>query len=89
MRCRIRDIFVHGIVEDQRKKFFDAIYQIEAERIKRANKGLYEYKWRMDLGRIDLQAREAEHNKKEENWRAQTVESSAWEYKRIMPNPSK
>ena len=43
MRCRIRDIFVHGIVEDQRKKFFDAIYQIEVERIKRANKGLYEY----------------------------------------------
>lgn len=54
------NIFVQGIVVDQRKKIYDVVYMIETERIRRANEGLYEYKQHIDHVWIDLQAREVE-----------------------------
>lgn len=57
MRRRIKDIHNQGIVVDQQKNLYDAVYRIEAEKNRRTYAGLLEYKRRIYHVRLDVQAK--------------------------------
>ena len=54
MKHRMHKIFAQGIVLNQRKKIYDAVYKIGTMKTMRANERLHEYKWRLDHVQIDL-----------------------------------
>ena len=57
-------------MESRKKKIYDAIYRIEAERSRKAHTGLVEYKRRFDHVRLDVQAKYEElrrRDREEEN----------------------
>ena len=61
----MQDIHMQGVAVDQRKKIYDEIYTIEAEKNRRAYAEVHEYKRSIDHVRLDVQARYEELHKRE------------------------
>lgn len=56
MRRRMDEICVQGAAESRKKRIYDAVYRIEAEKNRRAHIGLVEFKSKIDHVRLSVQA---------------------------------
>ena len=56
MRRRIGEICPQGATESRKRRIYDVVYRIKAEKNKRAHAGLVEPKSRIDHVRLNVQA---------------------------------
>ena len=59
-------IYAQGAAQSWKKKIYDALYQIEAKKVKRANTILLEYKRCMEYVRLGVQAQYLELSRRDE-----------------------
>ena len=60
------EICAQGAAQIRKKKIYDVIYQIEAEKVRRAKASLLEYKRRIEHVRLDVQAQYLELYRRDE-----------------------
>lgn len=65
MRHQMDEICARGAAESRRKRIYDAVYRIEAEKDRRAYAGLVDYKRRIEHVRLGVQAQYKELRRKD------------------------